>query len=308
MKKVFVFALAAMMVLSLSATGIAAQTNVTFNDFNNVTALAEGEDIIDKPDVTADKYKDYFAGAYDSAAVTNKAELALADSKGAEGSKALSIKQKRGDDRANVGVNLYAKEPVSIKGTTYLVVWADFTGVDFRKACFGVIGDNHVLYRTDERDGVADLKFYIQDGSDWKEMLHGDDGCFGTAQSSSVKDYKGYMAFPLSDFVSWDSSDLAFDAETQKVTGVYFYFDYDSVSYSEKPFYFDDIIFTSDYKYFVEAETGDESDETSAPETSKPESSKTPETGDGSVYVYIIAAVSMLGFATVVIAKRRASR
>lgn len=307
MKKVLVFALAALMVLSLSATGLAAQTNVSFNDFDDVTALAEGEDIIDKPDVTADNYKDYFAGAYDSSTVTNKAELALADGKGIDGSKALSVKQNRGADRSNVGVNLYTEEPISIDGATYLVVWVDFTGVDFRKACFGVIGDNHVLYRTDERDGVADLKFFIQDGSDWKEMLHGDDGCFGTAQSSSVKDYKGYMAFPISDFVSWDSSDLPFDTATQKVTGVYFYFDYDSGDYSDKAFYFDDIAFTSDYEVFVTEKTEDVSDETSA-ETSQTENSETPDTSDGSVFVYIIAAVSMLGFSTVVFTKRRVSK
>ena len=73
----------------------------------------------------------------------------------------------------------------------------DFTGdtteVDFRKAAFGMIVGNKTVipYNTDEKDTLS-VFWYLADGSTtWKRMSHGNDGCFGDQQNSSVKGFKG---------------------------------------------------------------------------------------------------------------------
>jgi hypothetical protein len=37
--------------------------------------------------------------------------------------------------------------------------------------------------------------------SEWVEMKHGDDGCFGSGQNGSMLGYKGYFALPVQDFL-----------------------------------------------------------------------------------------------------------
>ncbi|MEG1742993.1 MAG: hypothetical protein RR246_02380, partial [Clostridia bacterium] len=192
-----------------------------------------------------------------------------------------------------------------------LVVWVDFTGVDFRKACFGVVGDaadSNILYRTDEADvkGIYDCPFFIQKDGKWLELKHGGDGCFGTAQDTPVLDYKGYIAVPLNTFYPWVGAKTEpFNPNTTKISALFFYFDYTDAD-KAKEFYFDDIKFVSDYKDMDETVVPDVSEPVSSkPESSKPESSKpTPETSDSGLVAFaIISALTVAG--AVIIKKSR---
>ena len=149
-KKILSIALTALLLVSMLTVFASADGNTLFTDFNSLTRFEKGVDIIDLPDVTADTYKEYYADSYDSSVKDPGAVLAIVDGKGVDGSKALEIKK---STTGNIGVNLYASTtnsiPTSFVGADYLVLWVDFTGVDFRKACFGVMDSNHVLFRTD---------------------------------------------------------------------------------------------------------------------------------------------------------------
>ena len=148
----------------------------------------------------------------------------------------------------------FNKIPRDYPGIRYLRVWVDFTGIDFRKACFGLVNRYGELYSTDDIDGRRDLPFYyLPEGGDaWKTMYHGTDGCFGAAQESSVKDFKGWLAFPTANFGARDGSGSVFDART--VHAVYMYFDLSSDEMLGKPFYLDEIALVEDYKAFDEVQ------------------------------------------------------
>lgn len=126
----------------------------------------------------------------------------------------------------------------------YLLVYVDFTNVDFRKACFGLIStDGTKPYRTDDKDTTSPF-YYLGDGeSQWVQMSHGWDGCFGTAQNSSVNGLKGYLALPIENF---SKSGAYMNTETL-VTGIYIYADISSESYANVPFYYGSFILTDDY-------------------------------------------------------------
>lgn len=256
-------------------------TKIMFTDFNNMVRFEKGVDTYNKTDISPDTYKDYYADNYNGVPTVNTATLSIVDGKGVDASKALSIQMPHQDtSNDNIGVNLYASSinnmPTSIKGAKYLVLWVDFTGVDFRKACFGVIGNDLTLYRTDELDDRTDLNFYVQDGSGgWTKKVHGTDGCFGVKQDTSLLNYKGYMAIPISDFGSCKDKTI-FDPETQDIAGVYFYFDYNGVSYANKPFYFDNIQFLADFNNIIDTTpTTSSTTTTAAPATTTATSATT---------------------------------
>ena len=126
----------------------------------------------------------------------------------------------------------------------YLLVWADFTNVEFRKACFGL--NEQSYYRTDDADYKTEF-YYLPDGdTQWQTLSHGTDGCFGTGDSGSqgMKGKKGYFAFPVEYFLSGST---AMTADTP-VTGLYFYASLSASQYTNQPFYFDDIRLVVDYK------------------------------------------------------------
>ena len=146
-------------------------------------------------------------------------------------------------------VNRNAQE---FDSTRYLRVWVDFTGIDFRKASFGLVSKCDELYTTDDIDGRTDQPFYcLPEGEDsWKTMYHGTDGCFGAAQDSSVKNFKGWLAFPTANFAYRGGTGDRFDANVIKA--VYMYFDFSSDGMLGKPFYLDEIALVEDYKVFEE--------------------------------------------------------
>ena len=200
---------------------------------------------------------DYFAGQWDGAASFRDTTLAIRDRAGFEGSKGLAVTL-NADAHSNRCFYLYAdafnKIPRDYPNTRYLRVWADFTGIDFRKASFGLVNRYGELFSTDDIDGRTDLPFYYlpEGGEDWKTLYHGTDGCFGAAQGSSVKDFKGWLAFPTADFGARDGSGSTFDART--ITAVYMYFDFSEDGMLGRPFYLDEIALVEDYKVFDEVQ------------------------------------------------------
>ena len=182
-------------------------------------------------------------------------KLALAEGKGFEGSTALAVTLTAGS-HANRGLYLYANAdnriPQEYPNVDYLRVWVDFTDIDFRKACFGAVTKYGDLYSTDDLDGRSNLLFYyLAEGSTkWKRMTHGSDGCFGDAQSSSVKNFRGWLAFPTSDFARRGNAAELLDS--REIKAVYMYFDLLADSMLGKPFYLDEIAFVADYTVFEE--------------------------------------------------------
>ncbi len=201
---------------------------------------------------------DVFCGAWNSSASNTGSTASLADGKGYNGSKALAVSSSSNE---NQGLYIFAtaenKNTADFTDTSYLRVWVDFTDVAFRKANFGFITDNGALYDTDENDGNANLDFYyLADGStEWKTYKHGDDGCFGDAQGSNVKGFKGWLAFPSEDFMyrsgtgSSGSNVWCYD----HIRGIYLFWDYsNNGNYLNKPFYLDEIQIVEDYTVFEE--------------------------------------------------------
>ncbi|MEG2118542.1 MAG: hypothetical protein RRY76_04980 [Clostridia bacterium] len=102
------------------------------------------------------------------------------------------------------------------------------------------------------------LTIVTADGkTEWKTLMHGGDGCFGSAQSSSVKDFKGWMAFPVKDMIYRSGTGSAPESAGvvypyNEVSAFFMYWDYSDVSMQNKKFYLDEIQYVADYKDFTE--------------------------------------------------------
>lgn len=202
---------------------------------------------------------DVFVGDWTSAGLNANSHAALEAGKGYNGSAALAVWS---DDTANQGLYIFASNDNMntqlYPDVTYLRVWVDFTGLDFRKANFGLVSADGGLFTTDESDGRDDLSFwYMAEGTDtWIEYKHGGDGCFGDAQSSSVKDFKGWMAFPVKDFTYRSGTGTVSEGSGvsfhyNKTVGIYMFWDYsDSGSYTGNKFYLDELQIVADYTAF----------------------------------------------------------
>lgn len=207
---------------------------------------------------------DYWVGEWDGGSVLPESKIAIEEGKGWDGTAALVIWEEELD--SNQGMYLFVTPnngiPSDYSGTEYLRVWMDLSDVAFRKANFGVTDDKYNLFTTDEENAnVSEWPFYYKaDGSDtWEKFLHGGDGCFGDAQDCDVGGFKGFFAFPVSDFVvrknAANKSGLPDNttADISKITGVYLFWDYSdsSVTYDKgSKFYLDNIEFVKDYTVF----------------------------------------------------------
>ncbi len=225
----------------------------TFTDFESRTALTRSPENGVFGGVANG---DWFGGEWNGAESHSDVKVELAEGKGEGGSTALSV-QKTGPTHSNRAIMLYANDQnkltTSYPRFRYLRVWVDFTGVDFRKASFGLVSTKNELYSTDDFDSRGDLAFYyLPEGeTQWKTMYHGaDDGCFGAAQNSSVKDFKGWLAFPTADFASRKGTGEAFS--DHEIKAVYLYFDYNTDAMTGTPFYLDEIALVPDYTVFTE--------------------------------------------------------
>ena len=201
---------------------------------------------------------DVLAAEDNSAAPTTDVSLTISENGGYKDSPALAVSLDR-DGRANRTIYVFATEEngnVSRFGEAdYFRVWADFTGVDFRKADFGFVAANGMLYSTDDANGRYDQEFYcLPDGSDtWEMKMLGNDGGFGLEQDSSMADFRGWLAFPLRHFSARDGSGARVDtAYGCDVSGVYFFFDLADDSMLGKPFLLDEIGFVGDYQVFID--------------------------------------------------------
>ena len=231
--------------------------DLNLTTINNVTTyvsyIAERLDADDYGTLDANVSLEYSSDAVQGATVTGwnsgsysgKAELSVAEGKGAKGTDALKIVR---DDIGNFEMSVRISNPGKLGENKYLIVWADFTGVEFRKACFGLISsEGHAgPYRTDDADYKTPL-YYLADGSSqWTELSHGADGCFGVGDNGSqgVMNLKGYFAVPVNNL---KCGSKVMTGQTL-VAGFYFYGSLNSGSAYNVPFYMDDIRLVTDYK------------------------------------------------------------
>ena len=209
---------------------------------------------------------DVFAGDWASGATGTGSSVRLSSDRGCRGSACLEVYSTISQ---NQGLYLFPNDnnlfSTDFKDPECLRVWVDFTEVDFRKANFGLLAPDGCLFTTDEKDGRSDLYFwYLPDGdeedpdAEWTRFAHGDDGCFGTAQGSSVYGKKGWFAFPLSDMgYRWGTGSGSPESTDRypscRVAGVYLFWDYDknaSRNVLGKSFFLDEIHLVEDFRVF----------------------------------------------------------
>lgn len=235
-------------------TGSGGTFKGTFTDFEGYKSFTEGDNLI----YNGSAGGDYWVGSWDSGSRIDASRAQITDGRGYNGSKALALWE---DGKENQGLYLYASSENnnlnSFTGAKHLRVWMDLSGVDFRKANFGVFDYDGNLFTTDECDGYSGLYFrYLPDGSDrWEEYEHGSDGCFGSDQNSSVAGFKGWFAFPVSDFTIRANANpgglaVGDSCSLSEVNGVYMFWDYDDSVGQGTKFYLDEISFVEDYTVF----------------------------------------------------------
>ena len=231
-----------------------------FTDVDSYSSFTEGGNPVFNDGETV---ADCWVGEWNGGERLEAARIEIAKNKGWNGTAAIGLWEE--DDIVNQGMYLFVTAANGIskdyKGAKYLRVWMDLSNVAFRKANFGVTDSKYNLFTTDEENSQVDewpLYYLPEGGSTWETYYHGGDGCFGDAQDSDVKGFKGFFAFPVSDFViregtaNHDNLDKDTPANMADVSGVYLFWDY-SDEYSElqgNKFYLDNIEFVVDYKVF----------------------------------------------------------
>ncbi len=268
---------------ALLAAACATSTSAAmFTDFENYTSFEEG----DNPAYTLNDPADYWDGEWSGGGDNGDTlTTVITDGVGFNGSKGLAVSS---SGNSNAGLYVFANEGNGIvrdhTGAQYLRVWADFSEVEFRKANFGVVDGMYCLYTTDEVDTAWECKFYYsEDGAEWTEMVHGDDGCFGDAQGSYMLGMKGWFAFPVADFTirsnaNWEVYDPQTPAGVNDIVGVYLFWDYsDNGVYTDTPFILDNLEFVADYTVFDYPLTAEEpAAEEPAPAEEAPAVEETP--------------------------------
>lgn len=194
---------------------------------------------------------------YNDDALVDKITVEIAEGRGPDGSKALGVGRLNFGDTTTSN-NAEVKIPLEGAGTlgdlAYLRVWMDLTGdgtpIDFRKACFGLIVNEMELmpYRTDDLDAPSPFWVLADGETEWKRMSHGGDGCFGAQQDSSVKGFKGWLAFPVENMLKRGSLEKL--TKQSCVTGVYFYYCLNAAEMKGHPVWLDDIALVKDYQDF----------------------------------------------------------
>ena len=229
----------------------------TFTNFDSATELSRSSST---PAYDRTISGDVFAGDYNTKNTSSNAYIELASGKGYNGSKAIGVWSNNKDNR---GLYIFATDSngnsTDFSDMSYLRVWVDFTNVAFRKACFGLVSKSGALYDTDEEDKRNDQYFwYMPEGSTtWTSYTHGTDGCFGDAQNSDVQGFKGWLAFPISDFVYRQNTgnvsavDGRLAYHSNHICGVYLFWDYsDKTTCTGNKFYLDEIAIVKNYTVF----------------------------------------------------------
>ena len=194
---------------------------------------------------------------YNDDAQVDKITVEFADGRGADGSGALGVGRLNFGDTTtsnNAEVKIPIETPGQLGSLRYLRVWMDLTGdgtpIDFRKACFGLVVNemNLMPYRTDDKDTPTPFWVLAEGETEWKKMSHGDDGCFGAQQDSSVRGFKGWLAFPVEHMLKRGTLEPL--KETSCVTGVYFYYCLNAGNMKGHPVWLDEIALVDDYTKF----------------------------------------------------------
>ncbi len=202
---------------------------------------------------------DVFAGAWNSGESSSAACFAVDGTHGYKNSPCIAVWS---TDTENRGLYLMAnganKWSTGFPSVGYLRVWVDFSDVGFRKANFGLMAHEGSLFTTDEEDYRTDQYFwYLAEGADeWVRYTHGNDGCFGEQQETDVHGFRGWLAFPVSDFKyragtgsGAESVNNSYHYKT--VSGVYMFWDYsDTGRYNGNRFYLDEIGIVEDFRVF----------------------------------------------------------
>ncbi len=227
----------------------------TFSNFDSTTSLSASNDsYVHGGSISGD----IFVGTWDNNNKYANAKYGIEAGKGYDASNALALWSTDAESRA---FYLFAteqnKNSTLYPHTSYLRLWVDFSDVNFRKACFGLISPTGGLYSTDEGDGLTNQKFwYCAEGSsEWKQYTHGGDGCFGMQEGTNVSGFRGWLAFPIGDFLYRSGTGTVEETAgisypDNYVSGIYMFWDYYSDSHINKKFYIDEIHIVEDYRVF----------------------------------------------------------
>lgn len=228
--------------------------------FTDAESIPSGTILLDFDSYTPELSFSGWNNNISEAAQTDQIVAELTVGRGLDGSGALGVTRNNfadniSDNNAEIRISL---ETPGLPGENrYLRVWMDLTGdgtaVDFRKACFGFLANNQISspYRTDDLDSPSPF-YYLADGeTSWKTMQHGDDGCFGEAEGSSVRGLCGWFAFPL-EYMLRDSDAPSDDTV---ITDIYFYYCLSQASMTGNRVYIDNISLVKDYTVFETTET-----------------------------------------------------
>ncbi len=190
---------------------------------------------------------DYTKSGWDAENLSGNLTLSLGEGKGVGGSGALEVTR---NSTGNFEFTFRFDSIGTLGDNKYLIVWMDFTNVEFRKACIGLVANSgaKLPYRADDGDNLRKAFYYLADGEDeWVQLSHGWDGCFGEAEGQSMLGKKGYFAFSI-DSLYQGSTVLDSD---ELITGFYFYGDIKSATYADAPFYFDNVMLVENYEEVV---------------------------------------------------------
>lgn len=224
-------------------------------DVSNAQPLESGTKVDFEGDVPEFVISGFENNISDEAKV-NEIQVEVVDLAGLDGSKALAVTRARWNN-SNTGNNSEVKWALEKAGTLgtnkYIRVWMDLSTnqVDFRKASWGLIENNtlYLPYSTDERNDAPSPFYYLAEGAtQWVEMKHGNDGCFGAGDGQSVKGLKGWFAFPIKNMPQRTTGNKL--TEDSVITGIYFYFSFASVEMAGKQVYIDDVTLVNDYTAF----------------------------------------------------------
>ena len=199
----------------------------------------------DKLLVDGDENLTLTPSGYDGSGITGSATITVTENGGYNNSQAIQVIRSQSNN-FEIYIQLENSSYGKIGDNKYLIIWVDFTNVEFRKACFGLITNDGTAnpYRTDDHDTTTPF-YYLADGSsEWVALSHGADGCFGDGDrgSQAMKGTKGYLALPV-EYFKEGSRLLSADS---LITGIYMYADVNSGH--NTPFYLDNIMLVADYK------------------------------------------------------------
>ena len=214
---------------------------------NQKTSNIEAYDKDTSLEYTEDSIENAIISGFNSAALSGTATVTTSSDHGVNNSESLKIER---SETSNFEFSFEITNKGKAGALKYLIVWADFSNVEFRKACFGLISDYQSVFRTDDTDTPTPL-YYLADGStEWQTLSHGNDGCFGTGDpgSQAMKGKKGYFAAPL-EYISKLGTGKYISADSE-VFGFYFYGSLESGEYANIPFYIDSIMLVEDYTSF----------------------------------------------------------